>query len=254
MKPITLAAPKPLPPPPAPSPTPKPVANSSQKGFPAGDAVEIKKPSFTPAPNTTEVAAGKAQLKMGQQGPAVVELQKKLGVVATGRFDKNTEVAVAQLQKKQGLPTTGTVDAKTLAAIDGKGGAAPGPTATPKASGSEATADDLAAKMNAGEIDNAKAKATLDKTPGVINTKPSYPKALNEQIHLHNLEHLTKKLKAKEPLDAEEKRLAQGYLDFHAQDLSKPVPTGSELNQTYGAAYGQFVLAAEQAGMKAKAP
>ena len=199
-----------------------------------------------------DIESGKAKLKMGQQGPAVLELQKKLGVVATGQFDKNTEVAVAQAQTKAGLPPTGVVDDKTLAAIEGKSGGKPA-SPPPAPTAAEAQVGALATDMAAGKADVKKAKAELDKIPGVVRLEPSYPRELKDQIHLHNLEHLTRKLKAKEPLSAEERMLAQGYLDVHAKDMSAPSATSlTELNQVYGGAYGQFVQAAGAAGMKAK--
>ena len=72
-------------------PTPKPSAT----GYPSADTIEPKaapkKPSYAPAPTKAEVESGKAKLKLGQQGPAVGELQKKLGVVASGRFDAYIE-------------------------------------------------------------------------------------------------------------------------------------------------------------------
>jgi peptidoglycan hydrolase-like protein with peptidoglycan-binding domain len=259
----TTALAQQLPPPaalsPSPAPSaPKPKPKSSAPGYSSADTVELKAPqkkaSYSPAPTKADVESGKAKLKMGQQGPAVGELQKKLGVVATGRFDKNTEVAVAQAQTKAGLPPTGVVDQKTLAVIEGKS-APKGPEAPVQApdSSPQAKVDALAKEMSAGTADVGKAKAQLDQIPGVVRIGPSYPRELKDQIHLHNLQHLTKKLKAKEPLSAEEQKLAQGYLDEHAKDMSAPSATSlTELNQVYGGAYGQFVQAAGAAGMKAK--
>lgn len=105
-------------PPSAPSAPPAP----APKGYAPGDVVDTK-PKFVAAPTAADVKAGKAALRMGQQGPAVGDLQKLLGLPATGRFDKNTEVGVALFQKAEGLPTTGVVDAKTLAALEAKAAA-----------------------------------------------------------------------------------------------------------------------------------
>lgn len=126
--PASAPASKPLPPAPAPSPAPK--------GYAPGDVVDTK-PKYVAAPTAADVKAGKAALRMGQQGPAVGDVQKQLGLPATGRFDKNTEVGVALFQKAEGLPTTGVVDAKTLAALEAKAAAkakAAGPS-TPGAPG-----------------------------------------------------------------------------------------------------------------------
>jgi peptidoglycan hydrolase-like protein with peptidoglycan-binding domain len=109
------AAPKP------PVPPPSATAARPAKGFSSADAVETPaKPKLVAAPALPQVHAGKAALRMGQQGPAVGEVQRQLGLPVTGRFDKNTEVAVALLQKSEGLPTTGVVDAKTLAALEAR--------------------------------------------------------------------------------------------------------------------------------------
>lgn len=256
MKTASLAPkPTPAPPPAPPPPSASPIAKPKTSGYPSADSVELKaakKPAYTAAPSKADVESGKAKLKMGQQGPAVLELQKKLGVVATGQFDKNTEVAVAQAQTKAGLPPTGVVDDKTLAAIEGKSGGKPA-SPPPAPTAAEAQVGALATDMAAGKADVKKAKAELDKIPGVVRLEPSYPRELKDQIHLHNLEHLTRKLKAKEPLSAEERMLAQGYLDVHAKDMSAPSATSlTELNHVYGGAYGQFVQAAGAAGMKAK--
>jgi peptidoglycan hydrolase-like protein with peptidoglycan-binding domain len=109
------AAPKP--------PVPAPAASTAPpaKGASSADTVEASaKPKLVAAPELPQVRAGKASLRMGQQGPAVGEVQRQLGLPVTGRFDKNTEVAVALLQKAEGLPTTGVVDAKTLAALEAR--------------------------------------------------------------------------------------------------------------------------------------
>lgn len=116
--PPAVSAPPTQPAPSAPSAPPTP----APKGYAPGDVVDTK-PKSVAAPTAGDVKAGKAALRMGQQGPAVGDLQKLLGLPATGRFDKNTEVGVALFQKAEGLPTTGVVDAKTLAALEAKAAA-----------------------------------------------------------------------------------------------------------------------------------
>lgn len=56
-------------------------------------------------------------LKLGSRGPAVVELQKKLGIGADGIFGPMTEFRVMQLQRKAGIFADGVVGGKTWALL-----------------------------------------------------------------------------------------------------------------------------------------
>ena len=58
---------------------------------------------WKPAPSLADVESGKAVLKQGMQGPAVAELQKRLGLEADGKFGAKTEAAVKEFQKDQKL-------------------------------------------------------------------------------------------------------------------------------------------------------
>jgi len=58
---------------------------------------------WTPAPSLAEVQSGKATLKQGDQGAAVAELQRQLGVDADGKFGKDTAQAVSDFKKTQHL-------------------------------------------------------------------------------------------------------------------------------------------------------
>jgi len=128
---------------PSPKAPPTPTTTATPKGFPSGDSVEIKPAKvYTAAPSSAQVDAGTARLRTGQQGPAVADIQNKLGLPADGKFGKNTEVAVAVFQKKEGLPTTGVVDDKTKKALDAKsagGGTTSAPPPTGGTSGSSGT-------------------------------------------------------------------------------------------------------------------
>jgi peptidoglycan hydrolase-like protein with peptidoglycan-binding domain len=77
----------------------------------------------TPAPEMNLVADGKAELRVGQEGPSVAALQQRLTaagypVAATARFGATTQNAVRALQRDQGVQTTGSVGRMTLAALD----------------------------------------------------------------------------------------------------------------------------------------
>jgi peptidoglycan hydrolase-like protein with peptidoglycan-binding domain len=80
------------------------------------------------APSLAEVEGGKAVLKQGMQGPAVAELQKRLGLEPDGKFGEQTAAAVKEFQKDKRLtPPPGmegqvgktTMDAAKKAAADG---------------------------------------------------------------------------------------------------------------------------------------
>ena len=58
-------------------------------------------------------------LRRGSTGPAVVALQKALGVAADGQFGPMTEAAVKAFQSRRNLPATGVVGATTWAALMG---------------------------------------------------------------------------------------------------------------------------------------
>lgn len=56
-------------------------------------------------------------LKMGDDGPDVAALQKKLGLVADGDFGPATKAAVVAFQKQNGLGSDGIVGSKTRQAL-----------------------------------------------------------------------------------------------------------------------------------------
>lgn len=64
-------------------------------------------------PLLKEKLGARPLLKLGSRGPAVVELQKKLGIGADGIFGPMTEFRVIQVQRKAGLFGDGVVGAKT---------------------------------------------------------------------------------------------------------------------------------------------
>jgi len=60
-------------------------------------------------------------LRLGARGPAVVELQQLLGILADGVFGPATDAAVRAFQAAHGLVVDGTVGAATLAALRTQG-------------------------------------------------------------------------------------------------------------------------------------
>ena len=60
---------------------------------------------YSPGPSAAEVSSGKAELKLGDTGPAVKALQRRLGVKADGFFGPITMRALAAAQRSSGTPT-----------------------------------------------------------------------------------------------------------------------------------------------------
>ena len=56
-------------------------------------------------------------LRLGDEGPAVQELQNKLGIQADGDFGPGTKAAVIAFQKRKGLLSDGIVGRGTWAAL-----------------------------------------------------------------------------------------------------------------------------------------
>ena len=59
---------------------------------------------YHPAPSLSDVASGKAQLGIGDQGDSVKALQRQLGVKADGFFGPITMRALAAAQQSSGTP------------------------------------------------------------------------------------------------------------------------------------------------------
>lgn len=73
---------------------------------------------YTPGPSLEDVKSGKAELKIGDKGEAVKELQRKLGVKADGMFGPITQRALQQAQRSAGVSDTpGHAGKKTFDAI-----------------------------------------------------------------------------------------------------------------------------------------
>jgi peptidoglycan hydrolase-like protein with peptidoglycan-binding domain len=86
-------------------------------------------------------ATNRPMLQVGSAGPAVVELQQKIGVAADGQFGPRTRAAVVAFQQAHGLGADGVVGPMTWAALDGVAPAAASPGAAPgtTAAGTSAT-------------------------------------------------------------------------------------------------------------------
>jgi peptidoglycan hydrolase-like protein with peptidoglycan-binding domain len=70
-------------------------------------------PSVIPAAD----AAGRPTLRRGATGELVEEIQRKVGVAATGTFDAMTEAAVRQFQREHSLAPDGIVGPRTWATL-----------------------------------------------------------------------------------------------------------------------------------------
>jgi peptidoglycan hydrolase-like protein with peptidoglycan-binding domain len=58
-------------------------------------------------------------LRRGSKGPAVKQMQQKLGIPADGDFGPGTEMAVKKWQAANGLTADGVVGPKTLSVLMG---------------------------------------------------------------------------------------------------------------------------------------
>ncbi len=90
----------------------------------AASGVLVATDSASAATATVVRPAAKPVLQQGASGPAVVKLQKKIGVSpATGYFGATTKKAVKSFQAANGVPSTGVVASMTWAAIKSSGAA-----------------------------------------------------------------------------------------------------------------------------------
>src|SRR5215213_449800 len=71
------------------------------------------------AQTTATAAQSTALLKKGSRGPAVVALQRQLGIAADGVFGRQTRAAVRAFQSRNGLVVDGVVGPQTRAALGG---------------------------------------------------------------------------------------------------------------------------------------
>lgn len=74
-------------------------------------------PRYTHAPSFDEARRGRV-ITRGHEGANVGELQERLGLTPTGKFDAMTEDAVRQFQDRHNLDPDGKVGPRTLKALD----------------------------------------------------------------------------------------------------------------------------------------
>jgi peptidoglycan hydrolase-like protein with peptidoglycan-binding domain len=84
------------------------------------------------APPAAVAPASKPVLRVGSTGPAVAELQQRLGVTADGQFGPQTRAAVVAFQQAHALGADGVVGPMTWGALEGAAPAA-APASTPAA-------------------------------------------------------------------------------------------------------------------------
>lgn len=91
--------------------------------------------SYVPAPSMDQVRAGQGQLRRGQQGESVAELQTRLNASGAkppldtdGKFGPKTQDALRTYQKSRDITDTGVLGKTTLGALD-----ASRPAVTPQA-------------------------------------------------------------------------------------------------------------------------
>jgi peptidoglycan hydrolase-like protein with peptidoglycan-binding domain len=106
------------------------------------DAVtSVLTPPEVSGPAPAAGGGARPMLTVGSRGPAVIELQQKLGIAADGAFGPGTRAAVVAFQQSHGLVADGVVGGQTWAAVDGGGhSAAPAKAAAPAAAPAAASA------------------------------------------------------------------------------------------------------------------
>lgn len=107
--------------PPGPGPAsarPRPDAPVVLTNAPASAAAPTQPPAHTSAP-----VVARPTVKKGSNGPAVADVQRRVGVLADGKFGKGTEAAVKRFQSAHGLKPDGIVGPNTWAALDAAGAA-----------------------------------------------------------------------------------------------------------------------------------
>ena len=86
------------------------------------------------AQTTATASQSGGLLKKGSRGPAVVALQRQLGIAADGVFGRQTRAAVRAFQSRNGLVVDGIVGPQTRAALGGGSSTRTGSTSGPKPS------------------------------------------------------------------------------------------------------------------------
>jgi len=100
-----------------------------------GKTTLVQKMAYAQANAAAPTAGNRPMLRVGSTGPAVAELQQKLGVAADGQFGPKTHAAVIAFQQSSGLGADGVVGPMTWSALDGAA-----PAATPGSPGTGAPA------------------------------------------------------------------------------------------------------------------
>ncbi len=103
-------------------PAPRPVAaDATRVAHAAGARPQPRPAARRPSPLEAHVASGR-ELGFGDQGDAVADLQRRIGVQPTRLFGPTTQEALKRWQEANGVQPTGRVGPTTLAALERAGG------------------------------------------------------------------------------------------------------------------------------------
>ena len=94
--------------------------NTSYANQSNGDGVMLRERSYNSVQafiNVLDKVAEQTEWKIGDKGPKVREIQRKLNIAADGDFGPATHAAVVAFQKSKGLVPDGVVGPKTLKAL-----------------------------------------------------------------------------------------------------------------------------------------
>lgn len=75
-------------------------------------------PGFERGEKLKELTPVAKSLRAGDTGEAVIQLQKKLGILTDGIFGEGTAVAVAKFQKERGLVSDGVAGVQTMRSLE----------------------------------------------------------------------------------------------------------------------------------------
>lgn len=92
---------------------------AQDEAFAAQPGGAITNGRYRPAPSLADVEAGRAQILPGMQGPAVAELQRRLGIEDDGKYGPKTQAAVERFQRENSLRPriSGAVGPATMARL-----------------------------------------------------------------------------------------------------------------------------------------
>jgi|GEM_PF-3135857 len=141
---------------------------------------------YTPAPSLADVRAGRAVLKLGQQGEAVRHVQRLLNIPVDGKFGPQTDRAVKDYQRSHNLEDDGLVGRRTIASLEARG--------TGRTEGTERNRGAGSVDYRGNRISDPAVRAKLQEIADflgrrVIVTSGDRDRVVNGNTRSHHLQH-----------------------------------------------------------------